>query len=222
MSPEQQLEHDAGPLEQRLAHALARISLALRYAARRRASTCGLTPTQGEILVWLRSHPDAALHQLAEGLAVTPATASDAVDALEAKGLLRKHKARQGGRALRLRLTARGRRQAEQAAAWPDVVAQAAASLPVAAQRALLTGALAVIKVLQDRGQIPLTRMCVTCVYFRPYVHPDPERPHHCALVNGAFGEDWLRVDCTDHQLDPAPGANWRIWSSYLSEEANP
>jgi hypothetical protein len=42
--------------------------------------------------------------------------------------------------------------------------------------------------------------MCVTCRYFRPHVHSDPERPHHCAFVDAPFGDRALRLDCRDHE----------------------
>jgi hypothetical protein len=33
---------------------------------------------------------------------------------------------------------------------------------------------------------------------FRPYAHPDPRAPHHCAFVDAPFGDGQLRVDCPD------------------------
>jgi hypothetical protein len=42
--------------------------------------------------------------------------------------------------------------------------------------------------------------MCATCVFFRPDVHDDPERPHHCAFVDAPFGDRQLRLDCDDYR----------------------
>ncbi|MGH8510685.1 MAG: hypothetical protein ACREU8_04680, partial [Gammaproteobacteria bacterium] len=44
------------------------------------------------------------------------------------------------------------------------------------------------IPFLQERGEVPISRMCVTCQHFRPGVYDDPDTPHHCAFVNAAFG----------------------------------
>lgn len=39
--------------------------------------------------------------------------------------------------------------------------------------------------------------------FFRPRVHADPYRPHHCAFGDAPFGDRHLRLECADHQ--PAP-----------------
>ena len=53
---------------------------------------------------------------------------------------------------------------------------------------------------LQEARAIPVQRMCLTCRHFRPHVHDDPARPHHCAFVDAAFGDAALRLDCADHE----------------------
>jgi hypothetical protein len=63
-------------------------------------------------------------------------------------------------------------------------------------------------------GQISPSRMCVTCRYFRPRVHADPLRPHHCAFVDAAFGARDLRVDCGDHVPASAEDAA-RTWEPF-------
>lgn len=218
MEAGERLEREAGTIGERLAHALGRIALALRHHAQRGAAARGLTPTQGEILVWLRRRGAATLNEVARGLAVTPATASDAVDALVSKKLVRKQRGLADARAVRLTLTARGRREADRAAAWPSFLAEVAELLPEAEQRLLLAALIRIIKSLQDRGQIPVARMCVTCTYFRPYAHADPARPHYCDLVNAPFGEAYLRVDCPEHEPAPGePGArSWEAWLAGL------
>jgi DNA-binding MarR family transcriptional regulator len=220
------LEQGAGPPAERLAHALVRISSALRHHAQRAAQARRLTPTQGEILVWLRTRPGASVGDVARGLAITAATVSDAVDALVAKGLVGKRRGEADARSVQLRLTARGRREAERAAGWADFLIRAAERLPEADQQALLAALIRIIKTLQERGQIPVSRMCVSCSYFRPWAYPGSVRPHHCALVNAPFGDAFIRVDCPDHV--PAPEADaaaiWQAWlsrSSFHDKEAS-
>ncbi|MCL6507383.1 MAG: MarR family winged helix-turn-helix transcriptional regulator [Bryobacteraceae bacterium] len=214
---------DPGPLPQRLAAGLAKISMALRSRAWREAGGRGLNPTQGQILVVLAKRPGPqTLVQIAGELAITPATASDALAALEAKGLVRKSRSGKDRRALAVRLTARGRREAERAAGWPDFLAEAAGQLDVAEQTALLRALIKMIRTLQERGDIAVARMCVTCRFFRPHRYADPIRPHHCDFVDAPFGDRELRVDCADHQ-PAAPDEAQTIWQSFLrSEEARP
>jgi hypothetical protein len=70
------------------------------------------------------------------------------------------------------------------------------------------------IRTLQERGEIPVSRMCVTCRFFRPNVHAHPEPPHHCAFVDAPFGDRELRLDCADHEpLPPADSA--ALWAAF-------
>lgn len=190
---------------ERVAQALERIATALRSEAWEEALARGLTPTQVRILGYLRFRGagGARVSEVAEALAVTPATASESVDALVRKGLVRKDRAVEDGRARRLVLTSAGRKEAERMAGWPDLLHGAVRSLTEAEQAALLRVLLKTIRQLQKAGRIPVSRMCVTCRYFRPYVHPDPRAPHHCDFVDAPFGDGLLRVDCQDHE--PAP-----------------
>jgi DNA-binding MarR family transcriptional regulator len=214
---------DPGPLPERLAAGLAKLSMALRSRAWREAGGRGLNPTQGQILVVLARRPGPQrLAQIARELAITPATASDALDALAAKGLVRKSRSPKDRRALAVSLTARGRREAERAAGWPDFLAEAAGQLNPAEQTALLRALIKMIRTLQERGDIAVARMCVSCRFFRPHRYADPIRPHHCDFVNAPFGDRELRVDCADHQ-PAAPDEAQTIWQSFLrSEEARP
>ncbi len=217
------ISFDPGPLPERLAAGLAKISIALRSRAWREAGGRGLNPTQGQILVVLaRRHRPQTLLQIAGELAITPATASDAVAALEAKGLVRKSRSGRDRRALAVSLTARGRREAERAAGWPDFLAEAAGELDAAEQAVLLRALIKMIRALQERGDISVAHMCVTCRFFRPHRYADPLRPHHCDFVNAPFGDRELRLDCPDHAA-AAPAEAQAIWQSFLkSEEARP
>lgn len=80
------------------------------------AEGAGLTPTQGEILVLLlqRKGP-MRLGEIARETQLTAATTSDAVSTLEHKGLVEKRRALDDGRALAVRLSARGRTAAKKA-----------------------------------------------------------------------------------------------------------
>jgi hypothetical protein len=52
----------------------------------------------------------------------------------------------------------------------------------------------------QRSGQIPISRMCVTCRFFDPYVHAGTGLPHHCHLVDAPFGNRQLRLRCPEAQ----------------------
>jgi len=53
---------------------------------------------------------------------------------------------------------------------------------------------------MQRAGQIPVTKMCITCRFFEPYAHAGDDLPHHCHLVGAPFGPRQLRLRCPEQQ----------------------
>lgn len=210
------LEVTTEPIAHRIATGLTKLGLAIKSQSWRAGFRHGLTPTQGQILTFLRAQAGhaATLAAIADGLAITAATASDAVSALVAKGLVEKRPLERDGRKRLIVLTDRGLDEAQRVATWPDFLIGAVASLTPTEQVVFLRALVAMIRTLQERGEIPVARMCVTCRFFRPNVHPDPERPHHCSFVDAPFGDHLLRLDCPDHQSASASAAA-EIWQQF-------
>ncbi len=199
---------EEGQIAQKVVQGLVKLGLTLRHRAWQHAYPHALTPTQVQILTYLLSREPQAVpvSEVAQALAVTLPTASDAVEALVRKGLVSKRTSPQDRRSRALSLTPAGRRLARRLRLWPDVLLEAVEGLAPEERSVLLRALLKMIRALQERGEIPLARMCFTCAYFRPNVHPDPLRPHHCAFVDAPLGEVHLRLDCPDHR--PAEAAS--------------
>ncbi|WP_256874622.1 MarR family winged helix-turn-helix transcriptional regulator [Nostoc sp. C057] len=210
------------PIRQRVMVGLNKISLALKTCAWQNAGQQGLTPTQGQILTLLRSTSNLGmrLSEVADGLAVTPATASDAVTALVEKNLVQKSRAPDDARAIAITLTERGVREADSVASWPDSLLSVMDELSVLEQEVFLRCLIKMVRSLQERGQIPVAHMCVTCHFFRPNVYSDCDRPHHCALVNAPFGDRHLRLECPEH-ITAEPQVAERAWQIFLSQTRN-
>jgi DNA-binding MarR family transcriptional regulator len=203
------------PLPRRVTTGLAKVGLALKHQAWAEAGGRGLTPTQGQVLALLRANPAGLrLGELAGQLGVTAATTSDSVGALHRKGLVAKLPLATDGRAVLVRLTPAGVREAAAAAAWPDFLLEAVGELSEPEQAAFLRGLVTMIRTLQLRGRIPVARMCVSCRFFQPFRHPDGDLPHHCAFVDAPFGDGGLRLDCPDFDAAPAELAA-RTWEAF-------
>jgi DNA-binding MarR family transcriptional regulator len=203
MAPEDSLPPDQ-PLDKRVTIGLAKIGIALKQQAWAEAGGRGLTPTQGQVLALLRANPEGLrLGALAEQLGVTAATTSDSVTALQRKGLVTKEPMAGDGRGVIVLLTPTGTREAAAAAAWPDFLLEAVGELSTVEQATFLRALVSMIRTLQEKGRIPVARMCVSCRFFRPYQHDNPARPHHCAFVDAPFGDGELRLDCPDFRTAP-------------------
>lgn len=202
-----------------LATGLAKIGLLLRSDGRRRGNAAGLTPTQAQILAMLAARGPARAGRIAEEMALTQPTISDAVAALVRKGHVARRADPGDARAVLLHLTASGRHLAADAAAWPDALLGALDALDPDERAVFGRGLTKMIRALQERGAIPVQRMCASCLHFRPNAHSDAARPHHCAFVDAAFGDAALRLDCADHG-DADAAARRESWHRFIQAPA--
>lgn len=209
--------------QMQIATGLSKLALFLRAANWRQAEAAAMTPTQAQILAHLTHRGPARVTSLAEALAVTQPTASDAAAALIRKGHVTKRPDPGDARAFLLHLTASGEHAASETAVWPDALLGAIDALDVDERVILLKALTKMIRALQVKGAIPVQRMCATCRFFRPNVHDDPAAPHHCAFVDAAFGDASLRLDCGEHEpaTEPEAAAIWRLFLGATAGKAD-
>lgn len=212
-------DDDLYTAERRIVTGLSKVGLALRAMMWAKGQPSGLTPTQGQILALLQARGVLRLSAIANDLGIRQPTTTEAVNALVRKGLVGKTDDPDDGRAIALRLTAKGRAEAKRTAAWPDALMRAIGELDAGDQASLLRALMKMIRALQINGDIAPARMCVSCRYFRPHVHPDPKAAHQCDFVNAPFGDRDLRIDCGDHEPAPDERANaaWRRFAAGAS-----
>lgn len=186
---------------------------ALRSHAWVGAAMAGLTPTQGEILTLLlmRGAP-MRLGEIAEDAALTSATVSEAVSTLESKGLVEKRRDANDGRALALRLTARGKTAAKKASQWPNFLTSASDSLGEKESAQLYRTLVKLIFTMQERHDMPPQRMCLTCSHFS--VVERNKGPYHCNHFNVNYDDSRLPLDCNAHELADV-AAQRKVWKLY-------
>lgn len=194
-----------------IALGLTRLSAFGRAAMWQAAAGLGLTPTQIEILQRAARRPERA-GELAAHLGVSPATVSDSVAALCSKGLMVRRPDPADRRAHRLTLTEAGHKALAQIPPVPAPLHDAISGLPEADRQSLMDSLIGMIRSLQDARAIPVQRMCMTCVHFRPCAHSNAAAPHHCDFVNAAFADAALRLECGEHEMarDDQTLANWQ------------
>lgn len=211
------LETMTEPVAQRVATGLSKIGLAVRSRAWKEAGVRRVTPLQAQTLAVLRIRPKqtATVTAIAEELAVALPTASEVIRTLTLRGLVKRTRSHVDGRSINVSLTAKGRRRADTAAGWPEFISAAAQTLPPEEQVGLLRSLVKMIRNLQEKGDIPTAKMCVTCRFFQANTHQDAERPHHCSFVDAAFGDRLLRIECADHQAADK-GTQEQNWQLFL------
>lgn len=191
-----------GDVDAKIVVALERLSRVFRLLLQDAAQERGLSPLQANILVHLLHH-EAELRRvgrLAGEFGVTAATISDAVASLEEKGLLGREPWPEDGRVATLGLTTTGERTAEELSGWAEEVKEHLDGFGPEEKGVVMRSLMDLIASLQGAGVIGLSRMCVTCRFFRPLAHPGSDSPHHCALLDTPLAGSDLRVDCPEHE----------------------
>lgn len=208
-------DQNSEPLDRRIATGLHKIGLAMKQQTWQQATGEGLSPTQGQILAVLSLEGPLSGTELSKRLGVSLPTISDSARVLVEKGLVQKKPDERHPRASLIELTPGGRVRAEKARSWPEFLASAVSTLSESEQEAFLSGLIKMIRTLQENGQIPTNRMCVTCTNFRPHVHDGP-LPHHCELVGAPMATRHLRIDCAEHQ-QAEEAARALAWERFTS-----
>lgn len=203
------MDHDEPlPMEERLLFGFEQIVQALGIYYERQSRGHAVSPLQLRILTTLLK--DGAKHTvsgMAEELSLTAATVSDAIGSLQQKGLLTKDRQTGDRRVVHLSLSREGKRVVRSQTASNETLLEIIRSLSQQEQEASLVAVIKMIRGFQERGLIPVARMCTNCRFFRPNVYSDPEKPHHCGFVNAAFGNRELRIECPDYELASNPAS---------------
>lgn len=195
-------ESHSEPVEARIATGLHKIGLAMKQQDWQQANQAGLSATQGQILAALVGEGALTASELSGRLGVTLPTISESVKALVQKQLVVKKPDPRHPRASLLEPTVEGIALGETARSWPEFMAEAVGELNHEEQQTFFSGVVKMIRKLQERGQIQLSGMCVTCTHFRVDVRKGPT-PHHCALVDAPLAAEQLRLDCPEHERAP-------------------
>ncbi|GLV47269.1 hypothetical protein TJA_04420 [Thermus sp. LT1-2-5] len=175
--------------EEKLLFLLERLAQAERALLTQKAHRLGLSATQAQLLLHLAARPQGVV-DLAHLLALTPATVSEALGALERKGLLAREKDPEDKRRSRLGLTPKGRRLAEALGDYLDPVRRALTGMD---QKALLLPLMRLLEGLVRQGVMADTGMCLTCRHLRA------EGGFRCALLELTLTPEDLRLACPDH-----------------------
>ena len=193
---------DQQPLAQRLAAGLARVAVAVQAAGDTHSDGLERTLAQQQVLLLLaRRRQVFRLVVLAEELGITLHAMLGAVTTLHREGLVSISPSPSSSpEQVQVALTAKGWAQAPETFNWAADLLAELHRLEPAEQRRLLAVVIDWITTLQQRGQIPVSRMCVTCRFFDAYAHPESAQPHHCQYVDAPFGWNDLRLRCPEQQ----------------------
>lgn len=197
---------DLDTSSRQLATGLARVAVAV-HAAEGPTAELERTVAQQQVLLLLSRRRDVyPLADLAADLGMTTQDTMSAVSTLAREGLVSLDPSPSyAPSAVRVALTAAGRESAPEVLNWAADLLAELHNLDDVGQHQLLTVVSGQIRRMQREGQIPVTKMCVTCRFFDGYAHPGSTEPHHCWLVDTPFGHQQLRLRCPEAQPGEGP-----------------
>jgi len=163
----------------------------------------GLSPTQLQLLLFIRYH--AAPQQrkvafMAREFNVTKATISDSVKALEQKELIRRTVDSEDSRSSIISLTTKGETLAAATENFTAPLDNAVDTLSVEQKEYLLYSVFDLIFRLNQTGIISTQRMCYNCHYYQG----NHQEQHFCNLMNQPLKLESLRLDCPEYTKRPA------------------
>jgi DNA-binding MarR family transcriptional regulator len=163
----------------------------------------GLERTLGQqqLLLLLSHRRDGyMLADLAADVGMTAPATESSISTLVREGLVVMRPAAGSPSDVLVTITDRGRAQAPELMHWASDLLAELRNLNEIGQRQLLHVVTGHIRRLQRQGQIPVVKMCLSCRFFDEYAHPGTGDPHHCRLVDAAFGHQLLRVRCPEQE----------------------
>ena len=191
-------EHQLQSIESRIVVALERISEAFRVLLWNEGKTYGLSPIQVQILIFLnyQSVDKRKVTYLAQEFNMTKPTISDAVKALDQKGLITKEYQQEDTRSYRIHLTPKGKEIANFTSLFARELFVPVHSLHSGDKENLLLSLLHIIHHLNRTGIITVQRMCLTCMHYKSN-HKGID--HYCSLLQSELKNSDMRLDCPDH-----------------------
>lgn len=184
-------------LDQKFIAAVDRLGRALRVARQEVATGLQVSLLQLQILEHLLRLGPRRVGLLAAELDVTPPTVSDAIAALQSKGIVDRHPDPDDGRATLVALTKKGDRLAAEADRALAGGIQSERVDSEQDQATALRVVLSEIHRMQQAGVISINRSCLSCLHYQP---PAKSGPGRCLLLRTDLANADLRVDCPDHE----------------------
>ena len=188
--------------DERIAASLERLAYVLGVLERDATRAHTLSTMQVRLLAYLHTLSDALcrVSQVARDFALTQATVSESVSALETRGLVSRSPLPEDRRVHVLQLTDRGRALAERLPTGTLIMRPHLQAFSTDEKEQLAGLLTKLIRELHEGGVITISRMCVTCGFYREDGTPGGVRQRYCTLLEQTLAPDELRVDCPEYK----------------------
>ncbi|GAA4274406.1 MarR family winged helix-turn-helix transcriptional regulator [Aquimarina gracilis] len=184
-------------LDSKIVIGLERISEAFRALLWDHAKAIGLSPIQIQILIFVAYHTEhlCTVSHLAQEFNVTKPTISDAVKALEKKGLIFKNKTVADSRSYYISLTQKGKKHVSETENFANPIQQQLEKFDEAQKESLFNVITLLIHKLNKSGVLSVQRTCYACKFYEKR-----EKHDYCNLINVDLKNSDIRLDCPEFE----------------------
>jgi len=184
-------------LPAKIVAALERISQAFKVLLWEKAKTLGLSPIQIQILIFVAHHRGGynKVSFLAKEFDLTKPTISDAIRALDQKGLIEKEASSTDSRSYTIVLTEKGREMAHLTEGFADPLADPVQSMELREQEKLFETLSKLIYQLNQNDVLTVQRSCFSCKFFG-----EKRTEPYCRLLGKNLRTADFRLDCNDYE----------------------
>lgn len=184
-------------LTAKIAVGLQRISEAFKVLLWEKAKEFGLSPIQIQILIFVAYHKEefCNVSYLAKEFNVTKPTVSDAVKALDKKGMIIKDFSNPDSRSYSILLSTQGKSVVQNTENFITPIKKYLGDLDDTHLEKLFASITSVISQLQQNKILTVQRNCFACKYYTKHGNQD-----HCNLLQKDLKNKDIRLDCAEFE----------------------
>ena len=177
--------------------ALERVSEAFKSLLWEKAKDLGLSPIQIQILIFVKHHDMkySNVSYLAKEFHVTKPTVSDAVKALEQKGLISKEQSLIDSRSYTIRLTDKGAAIVQETQDFSDEIKNSLGEFPKKTVDNMYAMLMDLIGKMTQTGLLTVQRTCFACSFYE-----QSQSGARCNLLKMPLQTTDLRIDCPEFE----------------------
>lgn len=190
-------KHQESNLQSKIVVGLQRISEAFKVLLWEKAKEFGLSPIQIQILIFVGYHKEefCNVSYLAKEFNVTKPTVSDAVKALDKKGLIVKDFSNPDSRSYSIHLSTEGSSILRKTEDFSLPIKHQISSLKGTQLENLFSSLTSLISKLHTAGVLTVQRNCFSCKYYTKHQTQD-----HCNLLQQDLSPQDIRLDCAEFE----------------------
>lgn len=193
-------EHQQQDLSSKIIVGLERVSQAFKVLLWEKAKQLGLSPIQIQILIFVAYHKSAYTNVsfLAKEFNVTKPTISDAIKALEKKGLIIKDVSSSDSRSYSIFLSDQGKNVVAETEDFAHPLASQLKHVAAGEKEALFKTLGNLIYQLNQQGILTVQRTCFACTFYTK-----DGTGHYCRLLERKLRHTDIRLDCNEFEGKP-------------------